>query len=137
MAISYVRECWFIGQPWISIHHAVGLPIYMGISVSELLFCGLVYAVAREGLFTRFLESGVLRYLGRISYGLYVYHNGAIWFANRIRDIGVDGDLAKPLSTLLAFAASLFLAALTYRVIEKPFLVLKDRYFPVETREGA
>lgn len=99
-------------------------------------FAVLVYAVAREGLFAEHLENRVLKYLGKISYGLYVYHNGAIWFANRIRDVGIDGDAAKPLSALLAFAASLLLAVLTYQLIEKPFLGLKDRYFPVSKREA-
>jgi peptidoglycan/LPS O-acetylase OafA/YrhL len=115
----------------------VGYQFIWGYLALNYYFAVLVYSVAREGLFTKFLESGVLKYLGKISYGLYVYHNGAIWFAGRIRDAGVWEDWAKPLSTLLAFVVTLILAGLTYRFIEKPFLGLKDRYFPVLMRKGS
>jgi peptidoglycan/LPS O-acetylase OafA/YrhL len=106
-----------------------------GYSALNYYFAVLIFAVAHEGFLNGFLENGILKYIGRISYGLYVYHNGAIWFASRIRDYGIGEELAKPLSTLLAFTASFVLAALTYKFIEKPFLNLKDRYFPVRANE--
>lgn len=106
-----------------------------GYSILNYYFAVLIYAVAYEGLGTNLLENKALKYLGRISYGLYVYHNGVIWFTNRIRDLGIQDPLAKPVSTLLAFVITLALAALTYKFIEKPFLGLKDRYFPVASTE--
>lgn len=113
----------------------LGYQYIWGYTALSYYFAVLVYAVAREGLFAVFLENGILKYLGKISYGLYVYHNGVIWFAGRIRDFGVEDNLVKPLSALIAIVVTFILAALTYRFIEKPFLVLKDRYFPVLERE--
>ncbi len=100
-----------------------------GYTALNYYFAVLIYAVAREGFLAGILETRVLSYLGRISYGLYVYHNGVIWFANRIRDLGVLDPWAKPLSTVLAFVVTLVLATLTFTLVEKPFLRLKDRYF--------
>ena len=113
----------------------VGYQFIWGYSALNYYFAVLIFAVAREGFLNNFLENRILKYLGTISYGLYVYHNGVIWFAGRIRDLGVGGQLAKPLTAILAFIVTLILAALTYKYIEKPFLGLKDRYFPVAAGE--
>jgi peptidoglycan/LPS O-acetylase OafA/YrhL len=104
-----------------------------GYSALNYYFAVLIFVVAREGFLIGFLENRILKYVGRISYGLYVYHNGVIWFTDRIRDFGIIEKFAKPLSTLLALMISFLLASLTYRFIEKPFLSLKDRYFPLTT----
>ena len=113
----------------------VGNQFIWGYSALNYYFAALIYAVAREGFLAGFLENTVLKYIGRISYGLYVYHNGVLWFTNRIRDFRISEEFAKPLSTLLAFIISFCLASLTYIFIEKPFLSLKDRYFPVGSNE--
>jgi peptidoglycan/LPS O-acetylase OafA/YrhL len=69
---------------------------------------------------------GWIAYLGRISYGLYVFHLFAIdeWkgFASKHRL--PDNPL---LELLVAFAGSLLLAALSYRYFEAPFRRLKDK----------
>ena len=127
----------------IGLFNSLGFPFIMpvryqfiwGYSVLNYYFATLIFAVAREGFLNGFLENRALKYIGKISYGLYIYHNGAIWFALRIRDYGINEEFVKPLSTLLAFTASFILAVLTYKFIEKPFLSLKDRYFPVGSAE--
>ncbi|GAB4491933.1 MAG: acyltransferase [Anaerolineales bacterium] len=103
-----------------------------GYSLLNYLFTVLIYCVARQGLFTRALEWKPLTYLGKISYGMYVFHFSMTWFAARIRDIApMPEDLAKPLTALIAFALTLALASLSYRFVENPILNLKDRYFKV------
>ncbi len=52
------------------------------------------------------------------------------WFAARVRDLPpLSEDVARPLTALIAFFATLALAWLSYRFLETPFLRLKDRYF--------
>lgn len=105
-----------------------------GYSLLNYLFAVLIYCVARQGLFVRWLGWKPLVYLGKISYGMYVFHFGMTWFAARIRDIApVSEDLAKPLTALLAFALTLALASLSYRFIENPIMELKDRYFRIQS----
>jgi peptidoglycan/LPS O-acetylase OafA/YrhL len=65
-------------------------------------------------------------YLGRISYGLYVFHGAAITAAAAI--------VAAPLAPLVSFPLTLAVAHASYQWFEKPFLKLKPRfqYIPSE-----
>jgi peptidoglycan/LPS O-acetylase OafA/YrhL len=97
--------------------------------------------VAREGLFNRILEMRALRYLGKISYGLYVYHVAIIWFVARIRDfLPISGEpMAKFLTALISLPLSILVASLSYFLLEKPILNLKERYFSLrqsKVKEG-
>jgi peptidoglycan/LPS O-acetylase OafA/YrhL len=106
-----------------------------GYSLLNYLFAVLIYCVAREGMFVKFLEMKPLPYLGKISYGLYVYHFGITWLAGRIRDlIEMPESLAKFLTALIAFAVTLLVASLSYRFIEKPILDNKDRWFSLRVQ---
>src|SRR5688572_7876971 len=49
-----------------------------GYTLLNYLFAVLIYCVARTNFLTLILESAPFRYLGKISYGLYVYHYGVI-----------------------------------------------------------
>ena len=118
--------------------HDLGYPITMpkayqfiwGYSILNYWFAVTIYAVARKGLFNRFLETQALKYLGKISYGLYVYHLAVIWFAGRIRDyLTIDEPVAKFLTAVVSFIMSVFIASFSYYVLEKPLLTLKDRFF--------
>jgi peptidoglycan/LPS O-acetylase OafA/YrhL len=102
-------------------------------SLLNYFFAIIIYGVAREGWITRFLEWRPLRYLGKISYGLYVYHFPIVWFAGRLADVGISGPILKPLSALVAFCGTLLLASLSFRFLERPITHLKDRWFPLKT----
>ncbi|MFZ1157348.1 MAG: acyltransferase [Candidatus Sulfotelmatobacter sp.] len=75
-----------------------------------------------------------LRYLGKISYGLYVFHMLAIHVAVKLWGGAVHNLRAFLgywcLSLLMTFA----MAALSYRYFESPFLRLKERFTRVESR---
>lgn len=109
----------------------VGYQYLWGYTVLNYYSAVLVYAVSQDGLFTKILEFGILKYIGKISYGLYVYHYGVIWFMLRMRDLGMREEFVKPLSAIAGFLITFILASLTYRFIEIPFLQLKDKFFPV------
>ena len=61
-----------------------------------------------------------LAYLGRISYGLYVFHLLAVTLSTRLQ----SGRFHLP----VAFAITVALAAASYKWLEKPFLRLKSRF---------
>ena len=100
-----------------------------GYSLVNYLFAVLIYGVAREGWLVRFLEVRPLGYLGRISYGLYVYHFPIVWFSARIADFGITPPLLKPLTALLGLVATILVASLSFFLLERPALNLKDRFF--------
>lgn len=68
-----------------------------------------------------------LVYLGRISYGLYVFHVFAIRFVQRHIQIR-SPFIEWPTEFITAFALTVLLAAISYRWYEQPFLRLKDRF---------
>jgi peptidoglycan/LPS O-acetylase OafA/YrhL len=91
-------------------------------------FAVLIYCVVHEKMFVRFLDWAPLQYLGRISYGLYIYHFPIIWFAGRIRDFGVPETYVPLLIVILSFTGTVAIASLSYFGLEKPFLKLKERF---------
>ena len=100
-----------------------------GYSYLSYLCVLLIYLVVREKQFLPFLENKFISYLGRISYGLYVYHFAIVWFVRRIRDFGISEPLAKPLALVISAILTYIVASLSYKYFEKPILDLKDKYF--------
>ena len=78
------------------------------------------------------LRNRQLCYLGKISYGLYVYHEFCIYLLRKARPWHDATALTEYglLALLLTFAIS----ALSYRFVETPFLRLKDRLAVVHSR---
>ena len=78
----------------------------------------------------------VLVYLGRISYGLYVFHVLGLL----ISDYTVHDQTASlfrySLRVVVALAATIAMAAVSYRWLETPFLSLKQRFTHVLSRPG-
>ncbi len=116
---------------------ALGLPLLIpnafkpvwGYTALNYLFAVLLFGVARQGWFARFLESRPMVYLGKISYGLYVYHFSIIWFVTVPFDQRTMG--LSPLAAFAALALTVLAASLSYRLLEKPLIDLKDRFFAV------
>lgn len=81
---------------------------------------------------TRFLEWAPLRYVGRLSYSLYLWH--VLFFIPVAPETGVTWPpllfvAQRPFRYLLAFAA----AALSYYLVEKPMIRLGHRLAPPAT----
>ena len=75
-----------------------------------------------------------LIYLGKISYGLYVYHVLALGVVGR----ALGGTAGTPLRFLVYWWGGLFLtialASASYRWLEIPFLRLKEKFTVVKSR---
>ena len=96
--------------------------------------CALfIYIVVKEKFLVGFLDKPFISYLGKISYGLYVYHFAIVWFVARIRDLSVPIVIAKPLTLVISAILLYFIASLSYKYFEKPILDLKDKYFPLRS----
>jgi len=98
---------------------------------------------------TKSLRSGsalvrYLVYLGKISYGLYVYNQIALFTARLLLFRGVLDRMLVPAGlppwmassvyVILAFVFNVTLAAVSYRWLEAPFLRLKERFTRVPSR---
>jgi peptidoglycan/LPS O-acetylase OafA/YrhL len=75
-----------------------------------------------------------LVYLGKISYGLYVYHFLALLLARSA--IGPLRMAIYPVYVLLGFALTVAFSMASYHFLELPFLKLKERFTYVRSRPG-
>lgn len=92
-------------------------------------FAVLIYCVVHEKFLIGLLEMPWLRYLGKISYGMYVYHLALIWFVWRLFEERIPGEVAQWIRVAVPLSATVLLATLSYYLLERPILNLKDRFF--------
>jgi peptidoglycan/LPS O-acetylase OafA/YrhL len=103
-----------------------------GYTVLALGCTSIVLASERSDVARRTLGCAPLRYLGKISYGIYVYHLAAI--VASMRALQHFGITSGPAIFVAALCLTVATAALSYRILERPFLLLKGRYTLVRSR---
>lgn len=86
--------------------------------------------------FSALLSIAPLRYLGKISYGFYVYHILCIKISHvLVPHLGLQNAVLIDLTIWLgALALTIALSMMSYAVFEKPFLHLKQKYSLVASR---
>ncbi|HEX4492959.1 MAG TPA: acyltransferase [Acidimicrobiia bacterium] len=104
------------------------------VSIEALFACAIVacLAASEDGAWRRFLRRPKLMWVGKVSYGAYVYHwivivlLGKVWpFKTRLGFW--PNQIAWWIATL---SITLVVAAASYRLYESRFLALKDRFKP-------
>jgi len=78
----------------------------------------------------------VLIYLGRISYGLYVFHVLGLLISDHVVHNQTANLFRYAVRVTVALAATIVMAAVSYRWLETPFLSLKQRFTHVLSRPG-
>jgi peptidoglycan/LPS O-acetylase OafA/YrhL len=124
-------------------YHWTAIPIYSALGIAMAL--SLLWVLEnRASLLPRFCRLTVVRYLGKISYGMYLWHhfvnhNMVILVFNRVLKFVQPRYLvAVTLASFTAFyVCTALLASVTYFVIERPFLRLRHRRFGVVSRPNA
>lgn len=97
----------------------------IGFTIVALLALIMIYAsVERTWGLNTFLEHKWLTFIGKISYGLYLWHFVVFTFLSKHFFVGPRVTRIS-VGLLLTFAITLF----SYFLVEKPFLRLKDRRF--------
>jgi peptidoglycan/LPS O-acetylase OafA/YrhL len=95
--------------------------------VGVFLVLPAVFGDRAGGLPRRVLRLRALGWLGLISYGIFLWQSGFITqFHNWGADDPARGTAGFLLLTLTAFAGTVVAAALSYYLVERPFLRLKD-----------
>lgn len=93
---------------------------------------GLLLVAALHEPLLAFLASRPLRYLGKISFGLYVFHLLGIGLGTRLgASIGIEDWWFVAAASMLVTTV---LSVLSYELLEKGFLRLKRRFEAVHTR---
>jgi peptidoglycan/LPS O-acetylase OafA/YrhL len=108
----------------------------IGISVTVFLY---ILTDAARSFQLKFLRNRLFLYLGKISYGLYMFQFFGLLAADALCH-KIFGTLAKEsinyavLVTILGLIISFLLSTLSYHWVEKPFLKLKEKNASIITR---
>jgi peptidoglycan/LPS O-acetylase OafA/YrhL len=138
------RLLWFGLPAWVTVEaldrfHVLPEPLlHMRQTFMDMVFGWLVFTAARgfSGWVGWFLRCSPMVYLGKISYGLYVFHNLAIYgLVLAVRDLHAPKVLqtnpwVERLGLLILTVSA---AAVSWHLYEKPLNNLK-RFFPYKPR---
>jgi peptidoglycan/LPS O-acetylase OafA/YrhL len=102
---------------------------HLTFEIYAVLFAVLLLNLAANPASLVSLECPPLRYLGKISYGIYMFHPLAITAA--IVSLSALGHASSPAIHTLSALLTLLLAALSYSFFERPFLRVKTRFTTV------
>lgn len=117
---------------WVSVPGLSEVAEVIDYPLMGVVCCLLILAVEQVPLAARALGTKPLRHLGKISYGIYVFHLFGFWVAAKI--IGHFGTTAPSVQLGICIATTLLLAETSYRLLERPFLLLKERFTVVQNR---
>jgi peptidoglycan/LPS O-acetylase OafA/YrhL len=110
--------------------------VVIGYTVVSFVFCyvsiWLIYH--KENVFFRLATGSFLQWVGKISYGLYVYH----WFflvllrpdiSQRLLRVAGDFGYVNMMSSILCVVLSFAAATISYYFFERPILKWKKKYY--------
>lgn len=106
----------------------------IGIGMSLILFAIMQGSL---GPITVLFKNKLFRYLGKISYGLYVYHVacGPLAFEITNAFISQSSLFVYPAARLIIrLIVTILVSTLSYEILEKPFLRLKERFTFIRSR---
>lgn len=117
--------------------------IWQSVSGWFLILTGVVFFfLSLYGAPAKYMPS-VLAYLGRISYGMYVFHITMYWlvyniFKNELvafsEKIGLH-EWKNEVGLVIVFIATVTISLLSYNFFEKPFLRLKTKFTLIPSRD--
>jgi peptidoglycan/LPS O-acetylase OafA/YrhL len=95
-----------------------------------LIFTLILMNLAKNPHSILSLENPVFDYLGKISYGMYMYHTIAVVIGVKT---AMNFQQSNWVSYPLAFALTIIISAISYQYFEKPFLRIKGRFTKVKS----
>jgi peptidoglycan/LPS O-acetylase OafA/YrhL len=124
--------CFFLGRALMTLPEG---NIFLGLTESvDAVFLAWVVAVSIggiNGVWGRILAWAPIVYLGRISYGIYVYHVFVIVALSPLLAAwGLSADQHAYFRIAVLIAVTLGLSSLSWHLLEQPFLAWKDAIKP-------
>ncbi len=99
---------------------------YIDHQIYSILFAIIILNLSTNKNLPFSLENKTFTYLGNISYGIYMWHPIAIFFTLHLAL--VLGQINNIFIYVLSIVFSISLAAISYELMEKQFLKLKDKF---------
>ena len=99
-------------------------PVF-GYSIVNIVFAKTILQIKDGKFFPLLIENPLFNYLGKISYGLYIFHEPIILLVS-----STYPSLLRIQAALLSILFTICISSISYELYEKKFLKLKDTYFP-------
>ncbi len=110
----------------------------LAIAAISIAYTGLIAVALRPGVVQRLASVAWLRWVGKVSFGIYVYHlllrRMFEWIAAQLT-YTTGGNRFLLVRFAVALVGTLVIAGLSYPFYEKPFLRFK-RYFQADQHAG-
>lgn len=120
-----LRSGWSLGFPLMMVPRAQYVWGYTLVNALSALF---IIAMCHPSAMTRFLENSFLRYVGKMSYGIYVLHSPIQYFFERW--FRVEPRSLEGVGVFCVYCAAVIAAAhVSYYYFEKYFLDIKETRF--------
>jgi peptidoglycan/LPS O-acetylase OafA/YrhL len=127
--VIYMR---MVGPPSTSLADPIKLFLHWDVRmlIFDLLVTGVIIALflRPESIANRLMSCAFLRWSGKISYGLYLWHVLAYTL--------IAGKVSGFMAELAGYGLAFALAALSFYLVEQPFLAIKDKVGSVDQREA-
>jgi len=114
--------------------HEVFIPLLVPVFA---FWIARLWNLAGDGWLRRLLQARSLVYIGKISYGVYLYHEAirvGVWFVMKPWMAHWPASLGFVVRMAVYFLVSFALAAVSYELFEKKFLRLAGRFRPARAR---
>lgn len=107
---------------------AGGYKFLWGYTLVNYYFAVIIYLIANEN-FAKWLDFKPVRYLGKISYGLYIYHFVVLYYAETLLTKILGINLVHEVDTFFALLITIVISHFSFYFIEGPINMLKDKFF--------
>jgi peptidoglycan/LPS O-acetylase OafA/YrhL len=137
-------SCWFFAVYGFGVKSYDGHPTVPGAILGWLLVLGgsILFFISILGTPQKFTPK-IFVYLGRISFGLYMFHslvfhlifnNFKPYWEKTLLNLQFSSMTISVIGTILVFVFTVGMASLSYRYFERPFLKLKERFAIINSR---
>lgn len=121
--LTYGKTDWYsFGYP--SYFRGGGSQMVWGYTLLSVAFAMALASIRQGDFLPALFNLGPLDYLGKISYGCYVFHLPLVALAIRVE------DMHRSIPIAIALVSTVVVSAASYEFFEKRFLARKDRLFP-------
>jgi peptidoglycan/LPS O-acetylase OafA/YrhL len=97
-----------------------------------LIFISIVFYTKKSSIVYYLINNRLIDYLGKISYGLYMYHSIVYYFLCEIEVIN-NSTLIKLISVTII---SIFISAISYESFEKEIMKYKKKFEVIQTKKS-
>lgn len=112
------------------------LAMYIGLPCITIFLAGVLVLALGDGVVHRAASAGWLRWLGGISYGVYIFHVLLLPFYHHIPSLiapHASRNGALLIDSVSGIIFTTLIAWLSFRFFESPFLRLKNRFEPARS----